>query len=62
MRLADVGARALAGLLPAVLVAPQYLAGAVEFGVVKQAQDAFMVLITGGLWPHDCARAQDARC
>jgi len=34
----------LTGLLPALLVAPQYLAGEVEFGKVKQAQDAFMML------------------
>uniref|UniRef100_A0A0C3TZ50 ABC transporter domain-containing protein n=1 Tax=Guillardia theta (strain CCMP2712) TaxID=905079 RepID=A0A0C3TZ50_GUITC len=34
----------LTGILPAVLVAPQYLAGEVEFGVVKQAQDAFFML------------------
>ena len=53
MRLAHVGARALAGLLPAVLVAPQYLAGAVEFGVVKQAQDAFMVKKKNSASWHD---------
>lgn len=38
------GTQYLTGLLPALLVAPQYLAGEVEFGKVKQAQDAFMML------------------
>lgn len=32
------GTQYLTGLLPAVLVAPQYLAGVVEFGVVKQVR------------------------